>query len=171
MSHVVCYLEDRVFNAVLNGLDRATRIYKASWTRATDNRKFTKVMYGIMKFTEVVVLPKKKILQLDQVPQILRNKLYSHLPQMPNLTVLNLGSGSGGSVTDAFEDKFIAGVAVLNKLQAFTLRYDCTYIVLKVHLLCPCRCYLRFYIRFQVTSHVTSDVGHHVRCHVFYIIF
>lgn len=132
MSHVVCYLEDRVFNAVLNGLDRATRIYKASWTRATDNRKFTKVMYGIMKFTEVVVLPKKKILQLDQVPQILRNKLYSHLPQMPNLTVLNLGSGSGGSVTDAFEDKFIAGVAVLNKLQAFTLRYDCTYIVLKV---------------------------------------
>jgi len=132
MSHVVCYLEDRVFNAVLNGLDRATRLYKASWTRTTDNRIFTKIMYGIMKFTEVVVLPKKKSLLLDQVPQILRNKLYSHLTQMPNLTNLNLGSGSGGSVTDAFEDRFLAGVAVLDKLQLFTLRYDCTSSILKV---------------------------------------
>ena len=132
MSHVVCYLEDKVFHAVLNGLDRASRIHKASWTRATDNRIFTKVMYGIMKFTEVVVIPRNKCLLLDQVPQILRNKLYSHLPQMPNLTILNLGSGSGGSVTEAFEDRFLAGVASLNKLQLFTLRYDCTANIIKV---------------------------------------
>eukprot|EP00092_Neocalanus_flemingeri_P000342 GFUD01000364.1.p1 GENE.GFUD01000364.1~~GFUD01000364.1.p1 ORF type:complete len:610 (-),score=204.58 GFUD01000364.1:119-1900(-) len=132
MSHIVWYLEDRVFNAVLVGLDRATRIHKASWTSTTDNRIFTKILYGIMKFTEVVVLPKKRILLLDQIPQILRNKLYSHLPEMENLTVLNLGSGSGGSVTEAFEDRFIAGVTVLKKLNLFTLRYDCTDNILKV---------------------------------------
>ena len=135
MSHIVCYLEDRVFNAVLNGLDRATRLHKASWTRTTDNRIFTKVLYGIMKFTEIVVLPNKKILLLDQIPQILRNKLYSHLPDMENLTILNLGSGSGGSVTEAFEDRFLAGVTVLKNLKLFTLRYDCTHNVLKVFFL------------------------------------
>jgi len=131
LSHIVHYLEDRVFNTVLNGLDRATRIYKSSWTRTTDNRIFTKVMYGIMKFTEVVVLPKKKVLLLDQIPQILRNKLYSHLHEMKNLTNLNLGSGSGGSVTEAFEDKFLAGVTVLKNLKLFTLKYDCTANILK----------------------------------------
>ena len=135
LSHIVHYLEDRVFNTVLNGLDRATRIYKSSWTRTTDNRIFTKVMYGIMKFTEVVVLPKKKVLLLDQIPQILRNKLYSHLHEMKNLTNLNLGSGSGGSVTEAFEDKFLAGVTVLKNLKLFTLKYDCTANILKVFLI------------------------------------
>ena len=134
MGHIVCYLEDRVFITVLEGLDRATRLHKASWTRATDNRVFTKVMYGIMKFTEVVVLPRKRSLLLDQIPQILRNKLYSHLPQMQNLTALNLGSGSGGSVTEAFEERFLAGVSVLDKLKLFALRYDCTCNILKVSL-------------------------------------
>ena len=37
-------------------------------------------------------------LQLFQVPQIMRNQLYGCLHQLgPNLTHLNLGSGSGGS--------------------------------------------------------------------------
>ena len=51
---------------------------------------------------------------------------------MPGLTVLNLGSGSGGTVTDAFEDKFIGGILCLSQLQQFTLRYDCTNRILQV---------------------------------------
>ena len=37
---------------------------------------FTKVLYGIIKFVEMVVFPSKTVLDLDQIPQILRNKLY-----------------------------------------------------------------------------------------------
>ena len=125
-SHVSWYLQDQVFQTVIQGLDKATRIYKQSWTRATDNRVFTKVLYGIIKFVEIAVFPSMKILLLDQVPQILRNKLYSHVSEMSELMVLNLGSGSGGSVTDAFEDKFIFGITSLNNLKHLSLRYDCT---------------------------------------------
>ena len=125
-SHVSCYLQDDIFKAIILGLDAATRIYKNSWTRTTDNRVFTKVLYGIIKFTELAVFPSKKILLLDQVPQILRNKLYCHVPQMSHIVILNLGSGSGGTVTDAFEDKFIVGISSLHQLQQLTLRYDCT---------------------------------------------
>ena len=121
-----------MYQAVVNGLDKATRIHKNSWTRTTDNRIFTKVLYGIIKFIEIVVFPSKKYLLLDQVPQILRNKLYSHVPQMPFLTILNLGSGSGGTVTEAFEEKFIFGISKLNHLRQLTLRYDCTDKILEV---------------------------------------
>ena len=55
---------------------QATKVHKNAWTRTTDNRVFIKVLYGIMKFVEMVVFPRKKVLMLDQVPQILRNKLY-----------------------------------------------------------------------------------------------
>ena len=51
-------------------------MHKNSWTRTTDNRVFTKVLYGIIKFVEMVVFPSKTVLPLDQIPQILRNKLY-----------------------------------------------------------------------------------------------
>ena len=51
---------------------------------------------------------------------------------MQGLTVLNLGSGSGGTVTEAFEDKFIDGISCLSKLEQFTLRYDCTNRILQV---------------------------------------
>ena len=51
-------------------------MHKTSWTRTTDNRVFTKVLYGIIKFVEMAVFPSKTVLLLDQIPQILRNKLY-----------------------------------------------------------------------------------------------
>ena len=59
-----------------------------------------------------------------QVPQILRNKFYTHLPLMSRLTVLNLGSGSGGSVTEAFEETFLVGVAALPMLQQVNRFYS-----------------------------------------------
>ena len=34
------------------------------------------MLYGIIKFAEMVVFPSKTVLDLDQIPQILRNKLY-----------------------------------------------------------------------------------------------
>jgi len=132
LSHIVWYLHDDVFLAVVRGLDKATRIHKNSWTRTTDNRVFTKVLYGIMKFIEIVVIASKRDLLLDQVPQILRNKLYCHVAQMPSLIRLNLGSGSGGTVTEAFEDKFISGISTLSHLKQLTLRYDCTDKILQV---------------------------------------
>ena len=46
--------------------------------------------------------------------------LNSHITQMPHLTVLNLGSGSGGTVTEAFEDKFIE--SGLNSLHPSTVK-------------------------------------------------
>ena len=129
---MVCYLEDEVFRAVIKGLDKATRIHKNSWTRTTDNRVFTKILYGVIKFTEIVVFATKRVLHLDQVPQILRNKLYSHVHEMPHLVSLNLGSGSGGTVTEAFEDKFIEGISALTCLRQLSLRYDTTDKIIEV---------------------------------------
>jgi len=66
-------------------------------------------------------------LLLDEVPQIMRNQLYGCLHQLgPKLTRLNLGSGSGGSCSTAFESTFLKGIPVLKGLQEFTLRYDCS---------------------------------------------
>ena len=53
---------------------------------------------------------------------------------MPSLIRLNLGSGSGGTVTEAFEDKFISGISTLSHLQQLTLRYDCTDKILQANL-------------------------------------
>ena len=54
---------------------------------------------------------------------------------MPRLAALNLGSGSGGTVTEAFEEKFIFGISALNNLSQLTLRYDCTDKILEVQYL------------------------------------
>ena len=139
LDHTVCYLYDEVSRAVLRGLERATRIHRNSWTRTTDNRVFTKVLYGVVKFAETVVFPTQRALLLDCVPQVLRNKLYSHVHEMPRLAALNLGSGSGGTVTEAFEEKFIFGISALNNLSQLTLRYDCTDKILEVQYLISSR--------------------------------
>ena len=79
----------------------------------------------------MVVIPNKKILRLDHVPQILRTKLYCCLSEMRQLRVLVLGSGSGGW-GEAFEDKFVIGISQLKYLCQFSLKYDCTHHILKV---------------------------------------
>ena len=77
LDHTVCYLYDEVSRAVLRGLERATRIHRNSWTRTTDNRVFTKVLYGVVKFAETVVFPTQRALLLDCVPQVVLQKVPS----------------------------------------------------------------------------------------------
>ena len=76
---------------MLSGLDRATRRYKSTWSPTTDNREFTRFsflifisfsgmvefmmiigflcrfLFGIVKFSEIIVVPSKKALLLDEV--------------------------------------------------------------------------------------------------------
>jgi len=131
MSGVVWYLEEEVCEAVLQGLDRATRERKSRQTSTTDIRGFTHQLYGIVQFAEVVVTPTRKSIRLDQCPQILRTKLYNCLSEMRQLKVLVLGSGSGGW-GEVFEEVFILGVSQLRQLCHFSLKYDCTKPILKV---------------------------------------
>ena len=48
------------------------------------------------------------------------------------LKTLILGSGSGGWVPEAYSDKFLTALPKFNNLQCFSLKYDCTEVVLKV---------------------------------------
>ena len=53
LDRVVWYLYEEVSQAVLDGLDRATRDRKSRWNRTTDIRGFTHQLYGIVQFAEV----------------------------------------------------------------------------------------------------------------------
>ncbi len=53
------------------------------------------------------------------------------LPLFPDLRVLILGSGSGGT-SDVLLDKFRHGVFVMERLVVFSLTYDCDDEILKL---------------------------------------
>ena len=54
--------------------------------------KFTREMYAIIKFSNLLVLPRRRKLDLEHVPKIIRSKLFGALPVFKNLHTLILGN-------------------------------------------------------------------------------
>ena len=87
---------------------------------------------AIVKFCNLLVHPLRRVLDLATVPQTIRTRLYGSLKCFVGLHTLILGSGSGGWVPEAYADKFSIALPRFDRLQQFSLKYDCTDIVLKV---------------------------------------
>ena len=94
--------------------------------------RFSREMYAIVKFSNVLVQKQRTSLDLETVPMIIRSKLYSCLQHFESLRSLVLGSGSGGWVTSAYNEYFLLGIPKLRNLVRFSLKYDCTENVLQV---------------------------------------
>ena len=131
-SHVPLNLIDRVLDPILLGITQAVKIKKSTWNHATLMTKFTKSMYAIIEFSNLMVIPSRRFIDLEKVPKIVRSRLFNYLPEFFNTTTLILGSGSGGWVTEAFSEKFIIGIPYMKKLMHFSLKYDCIGNILQV---------------------------------------
>ena len=55
---------------ILIGIAQAIVFKKSFWTPTTENDKFSKKMRAIIKFANLIVIPSRKILDLDQIPQV-----------------------------------------------------------------------------------------------------
>ena len=56
------------------------------------------------------------VLDLENLPKMIRTKLYNCLPLFKELRTLILGSGSGGWVTDVYAEKFAVGLPYMKNL-------------------------------------------------------
>ena len=126
IGHVPPNLVERVVDPVIWGISEALTAKKKEWSPTTNMSKFTKAMLAITKFANLVVLPTRKTLDLENLPKMIRTKLYNCLPIFKDLRTLILGSGSGGWVTDVYAEKFAVGLPYMNSLVHLSLKYDCT---------------------------------------------
>lgn len=118
--------------SVLKGMEDAVMFKKRSWSPTTNMATFTREMYAVVKFADILVLPTRTSLDLERIPKIIRSKLYRHLSSFKGLRHLRLGSGSGGWVTEAYSESFLLGIPHMTHLVSFSLKYDCTESVLQV---------------------------------------
>ena len=133
MGHIPpLLLEPFLKNAVIVGICEALIIKKQEWTPATHKRKFNLELNAIVKFCNLLVHPLRRALDLASVPQVIRTRLYGSLKKFEGLHTLILGSGSGGWVPEAYSDTILSALPRFNRLQHFSLKYDCTELVLKV---------------------------------------
>ena len=124
-------LELFIKNSVLVGVCEALISKKQTWTPSYDKRKFSLEMNAIVKFCNLMVHPVRRALDLASVPHVICTRLYGSLTGFEGLHTLILGSGSGGWVPEAYADKFLKALPRFDKLQKFSLKYDCTEVVLK----------------------------------------
>ena len=146
-----CYSQRHLHSVlVVEGIHDATRVKKRGYTPTTSMSRFTRELYAIVKFSNILVQKERRVLNLEDVPKIIRTKLYSSLKyalqfytfssqttsichrHFEKLRVLVLGSGSGGWVTDAYNEYFLVGIPKMRHLVKFSLMYDCTENVLQV---------------------------------------
>lgn len=73
-SHVSPNLREAVLEQVLQGIKDAVMAKKRDWCPQTNMRKFTREMYAVVKFTQLLVLPDRQELDLGSVPQMLRTR-------------------------------------------------------------------------------------------------
>jgi hypothetical protein len=53
--------------------------------------RFTREMYAIIAFSEIIILPQRRILDLTVIPKMIRSSLYSRLGGFTGLRTLILG--------------------------------------------------------------------------------
>ena len=131
-SHVPYNLIDQVLDPILFGISEAIKAKKKQWRPTTLMSKFTRSMFAITEFSNLMVLRSRRFLDLDKVPKILRSRMFHQLSQFVSVTTLILGSGSGGWVTEAYSEQFILGLPHMKHLIHFSLSYDCTGSILQV---------------------------------------
>ncbi len=125
LEHVPLNLLDDVMQPIVLGISQAISCKKQDWTPTTNMSKFTKAMFAITKFANLIVMPSRRVLDLTKLPQMLRTKLYNSLPIFKELRTLILGAGSGGWIVDVYAEKFAVGLPKMHQLVHLSLKYDC----------------------------------------------
>jgi hypothetical protein len=70
-EHVPYNLMEKVLEPVLIGISEAILAKKREWTgRRQDMIKFTREMYAITKFADLMVMPTRRALDLDKIPKV-----------------------------------------------------------------------------------------------------
>ena len=86
---------------------------KLQYTPATNKWRFSLEMFAITYFTELLVNPLRKVIDLEKVPQDIRNQLCRNLDKFEDgINTLILGSGSGGMVPEAYSENVIKGTKI-----------------------------------------------------------
>ena len=116
---------------MLYGINEAISAQKADWDANTNIQQFTKAMHAIIEFSQLLILPTRKHLDLQNIPQMIRHCFFKELHKFSKVTTLILGSGSGGW-GNCYEAKFLAGLPYMKNLVHFSLKYDCTKAILQV---------------------------------------
>ena len=95
-THIPASLVNKILESILNGINEAICVQKAEWEPNTNIQQFTKAMHTIIEFSQLLILPTRKHLDLQHIPQMIRHCFFKELHKFSNLTTLILGSGSGG---------------------------------------------------------------------------
>ena len=105
------------FRSVLAGICEALIEKKIAYKWYTANKwKFSLEIFAITYFTELLIIPLRKVIDLTKVPQDLRSWLCRDFTKFgDDLNVLILGSGSGGVVPEAFSDTVLKGNSSANR--------------------------------------------------------
>ena len=131
-SHVPFNMIEQIMDPILRGISEAVKLKRNQHTALTNNARFTRALFAIVEFCNLMVVTARRHLDLNKVPEMLRNKMFSYLPKFTNTTTLILGSGSGGLVTEAYSDKFLNGLSQMKYLVHFSLKYDCSTDILRL---------------------------------------
>ncbi len=70
LSHIPHLLVEEVLRSVLVGIAQAILALKKEWTPATNMKFFTRKIYAVTKFSNVLVIPYRKTLNLDKIPKV-----------------------------------------------------------------------------------------------------
>ena len=83
--------------------------------------------YFGLRMSELIANDTVEDLDLSQVPKQIRSCLYGSLENMKNLKYLNMGSGHGGWLSEAFCNKFYGkSMESLQHLVVLQFHHDCT---------------------------------------------
>ena len=130
-THIPANLVDKILESILHGINEAICAQKSEWDIDTNIQQFTKAMHAIIEFSQLLILPIRKHLDMQKVPQMNRHCFFKELHKFSNITILILGSISGGW-GNCYEAKFLAGLPYMKNLIHFSLKYDCTKTILQV---------------------------------------
>ena len=70
LSHVPLNLMDEILAPIVLGISQAILWKKQQWSPTTHMSKFTKAMYAIVKFSNLLVVPTAQSLDLNKVPKV-----------------------------------------------------------------------------------------------------
>ena len=92
------------------GICEALISKKLTYTPLTNKWIFSLEMFAITYFTELLVHPSRKVIDLTKIPQDIRAALCRSLDKFGDgINTLMLGTGSGGVVPEAFSETVMTG--------------------------------------------------------------
>jgi hypothetical protein len=88
---------EEFFKLVLRGLDDAILQVRKSWNKSKEHEQYMKVMEAIAIFTDIVAIPKLRVLDFQDIPRSIRGRILEMIPRFSSLRILIIGPGNSGS--------------------------------------------------------------------------